>query len=170
MTFNIPPATNNAVYPWPLGTYRVALISLEREQETNAQYTREGQARIRWSFECVRVLDSVDRRQARDLKLADELLLAWTNLSMSRRSIFRQWAEVLVGRALAEGEVIEPGQLLGKTARAVVAEYDKRDGTKGVGIRVLQPDVADDDDDAVAVMGADAPGTQSPNDDAPTPS
>lgn len=148
--FQIPPASNSKEFPWPIGRYICRLDVLAKEKPT--QFTKEDDPpRIRFEMTVVGVIDSDDRRKARDLMRAGEKMLAWTPLNMGPRAWFRLWAEALLGRELAEKEQIQINDLVQRQVKVDVSAYKVRNGPRAgqtaVGVQSMAKYVMDEDDD-----------------------
>lgn len=144
MTFTIPAASNasGSIYPVGLYVFELRTIGLDDKPSQFGDGPR-----VALEFDVLSIIDSQDRKAAKAAMQRGDSYRAWCNLTMGRKATFRAWAEALLNRTLADGEKIDPSDLIGKRAKASVIAYTKQDGTEGVKIGALQPFVADDDED-----------------------
>lgn len=161
--FLFPKITETGARPWPPGTYKVRLVSIEEdktERTTPSKYGNGG-PQAKWTFEVtdiIKVTASTDReetRERRDLArksmTAGEMLLTWTSMSMHPKSKMRQFVQVLIGRELSVDDIVNPNDVLGHRAEAVMVAYQREDGKEGWKLDHLDPiDPLGDDDETEA--------------------
>jgi hypothetical protein len=151
-TFTLPAATNASGNPWPAGIYQVTLLNMEDDDKPS----KFGDGpRVKVTFQVDKVVRLTPRKtpqentEAKDkakAALADNVtLVAWCNKTMAKRATLRAWVEALLGREIANSEIVNPLEAVGKRAEAVMETYDKEDGGEGIKLTTLTPIAAEDD-------------------------
>lgn len=146
MTFTIPVANNSSGMPWPAGLYEITCTGIEPDDRVS----KFGDTpRVKFSFSVDKViritpvadqaLNAENRAKAQKAKAEGADLVGWCNLTMGRKATMRSWIEALLGRQLANGEGVNPSDVIGKRAEATLETYTGDDGSEKVKIGSLAP-------------------------------
>jgi hypothetical protein len=151
-TFTLPPATDASGNPWPAGIYQVTLLNMEDDDRPS----RFGDTpRVKVTFHVDKVIrltpcktpeETAKARATAKTALADSAtLIAWCNKTMAKRATLRGWIEALLGREIANSEVVNPLEAVGKVAEALLETYTGDDGVDKVKLTTLSPVALEDD-------------------------
>lgn len=152
-SFTLPAASNAAGMPWPAGIYQLTFLNISEDDRPSKFGTT---ARCKLEFQVDKIvrltpqksqeLNDQARLDARAALTEGLTMVAWVNLTMARNSTLRAWIEALLGREIANGEVVNPAEAAGRQAEGVVEWYEGADKTQKLRLMTLTPIAQDEQD------------------------
>lgn len=111
---------------FPPGVYRFRLKDLEDAGMGMSFNGETPKPRTKWVFETVDVISGDEDAE----EFVGREFWAWTPTNMNKRALMYEWACALLGEAPAVGTVPRTSDLIGKTLRATIINFQIEKGEK----------------------------------------